>query len=341
MTGFVVFELCTPNGTGSVKHTKTGFVRAYPPSFSIPAFTVSLDEKGDARNLSYVPSQKSVWAEEHTNVGSTKVQKPRFNNGILLVKDNQKNLLEFLRRHPWNEKNKDWGVSKVKSAFRERNVVEMTQKRNAEIKKITNATRMVYELDFTTKILPIAQYLGFETNTDSSSIIYDMLMFAQANPERFIELLDSEMVDRQNTVNRAAKLGIIRTTPDTISWADGRQIVKVPQSHNPVEYLAKVSFDTNYHGTWAEINRQLDNLGQNKPAPDAVATNPPSLAQELGELTVQELFERAREANIIKWEHPFFLFADKKIRTKEGFYEEIRNNKNLKQTIIASLVSLS
>ena len=99
--------------------------------------------------------------------------------------------------------------------WNERNPVELARKANEGNKKIINASRLVYDSDFVGKIVPIAQYLGFDTDRESDLIMWDIDNYARNNAERFVELLDSPVIQRYSDVGRAIKMGIVRIVDST------------------------------------------------------------------------------------------------------------------------------
>jgi hypothetical protein len=69
----------------------------------------------------------------------------------------------------------------------------------------------------------------------------DLLLFAKANPELFIELSNDENVELRNYGIRATEYGIIKLADDqrTFHWAsNGRKLMTVPFDENPYSALA-------------------------------------------------------------------------------------------------------
>jgi len=330
----VIFELILSNR--SVYEDKMGNRRSTARSYSLPAKSTILfeDEDGDSyiRNIRYVKSEKSIFADEQseTLTGRALARQmscPQFTDGILAVKPSQKNLLEYLRLNPYNEKNQHWGMEKQKAVFRERNPTEIARKANEQNKKLIHASRLVYDSDFVGKIVPIAEYLGFETDKESDLVLWDVDTYARNNPERFVELLDSPVIQRFSDVGRALKMGIIRIDGQRMLWADGRQILEAPTNYNTKEYFSEVSFDEQYYSVWAEIKRLMDKRSSPKEDAERIAAPSSSVIDEVKELTTEELVDKLKELGVIQWETPFYVIGNEKIKGKAKLLSYVFDNK--------------
>ena len=334
----VTYELIAANSVNTIQNPKNGTFRKFPPSFAIPAESIALID-GEIVEIRYLKGQRNIVKEQQmvSSDRAVKLTKPQFNNGFLAVDDRvQKNLIDYLDHHPLNELNTHMHRDGTRPAFRKRDIVEVTRKKNEATNKKINVLRAVFETDYELKIKPIARYLGFDVKQSSSLVLNDMLNWADANPDRFIELLDSAIVERFDTIQKAADLGIIKLDANSISWGDGRQIVSVPQNFNSAEYLAKISYDTAYHAMWSELTRQLENIGKKKPA-EAVVENPPKASEEFENTPTEKLFSLAKEAGIVKWHPPHFIVGASKAKGKDEFIKLIDSDKDLRNLIITYL----
>lgn len=330
----IVFELTL--NTQSSYTDQYGNRRNTSKSYAIPAKAIMLheDEDGDytIRNIRYVKNQNSIFVEdqniEEDSISLARlVSKPQFTDGVLAVQYSQKNLLEFLRNHPLNEANQHWNMEGQKAVFRERNPVEIARKSNEQNKKVINASRLVYDSDFVGKIVPIAQYLGFETDKESDLILWDVDTYARANPERFIELLDSPVIQRYSDIGLAVKYGIIRIQDQRVLWADGRQLLEAPANYDTREYFAEVSFDDNFHSAWMEIKRLMDKRTTPKEDMQRIAKPESSTVNDISTMGVEELTDKLKEEGIITWEAPFYNIGNNKIKGKAKLIEFVQEHR--------------
>lgn len=339
----VVFELCTT--LKSSYEDSLGNRRNSIRSLGLGAEAIMLyeDEDGDSyiRTIRYVKSHKSPFKDIQDedldpNVKLWRIMsKPQFTDGILAVNPTQKNLLEFLRNHPANEQNQHWGLEGQKAMFRERNPAKIAQELNKKNKQVINASRFVYDSDFLTKIVPIAEYLGFSTDKESDLVLWDVDTYARANPERFIELLDSPIISRYSDAKLAVKRGVIRVMGQQVSWADGRQIVDTPVNKEPLEHLVELSFDNSYSNMWAEVQRLLNKVSTPKEDTQAISKGASSKSEELNEISTADLIDELKKESIIVWQTPFFVIDEKQIKGKDKLIEYVEANK---KTLAARLL---
>jgi len=330
----IIFELCS--SINSNYEDASGYRRSTARSYSLPATATILftdeDEDTYIKSIRYVKSHKSIYVDDQEEFSSTvnmlrQVSKPQFTDGVLVVKPSQKNLLDFLRNHPYNEANQHWDMDRQKSVFRERNPVELARKANEGNKKIINASRLVYDSDFVGKIVPIAQYLGFDTDRESDLIMWDIDNYARNNAERFVELLDSPVIQRYSDVGRAIKMGIVRIDGQRLLWADSRQILETPANYDTREYFSEVSFDDQYSSTWIEVKRLMDKRSTPKEDMERIAAPKSTQVKELNSKTVEELTEELRDTGVISWEAPFFVIGNDKIKGKAKLLEYVSDHK--------------
>ena len=79
------------------------------------------------------------------------------------------------------------------------------------------------------------------TKMSTKELKRDLLLFAQDNPELFIELSNDENVELRNFGIRAVEDSIIKLASDqrTFNWAsNGRKLMTVPFDENPYSALA-------------------------------------------------------------------------------------------------------
>jgi hypothetical protein len=316
----VIFELVGSNE--SSYQDKMGNRKKTTATYGLPyqqtiLYTDLTNGEQYEREIRYLKSHRSIFVDEQ-NESLTQAQldkvwrlasKPQFTEGLLFVKANQKNLLAFLRNHPMKEGNEHLRVNEAKqrTVFRERNPADIARKNNEATKKQIKAESLVFTADFETKIVPIAKYLGIDTDREADLILWDVKVYAIQNGDRFLELMDSPIVGRFVDVERAVEYGFIRINGQRILWRDGRQIVEVPTNYSPIEYLSEVSFEQKYHSTWNEIQRLLDK--ENTPEKDAetVVEETPDVNSALDSLSAKDLYLELKERGIITWKPPFYV----------------------------------
>jgi len=327
----VVFELV--GNTISSYEDSMGNRRKSAKSVGIPSQATILYEypNGDTeiRNIRYMKNQKTIYVDEQPENADLirQVSSPQFIDGHLAVKPSQSNLLEFLRKHPYNAANQHWDLDRQKVMFKERNPVAIAKELNSKNKQIVNASRLVYDSDFVGKIVPIAEYLGYDTNKESDLILWDIDTYARSNPEKFIDLLDSPMVERHTDITLAQRRGIIKIDGQRVIWSDGRQIVEVPTAFSPKEYFAEISFDEKYKSVWFELKRQLDNRPSVAEDSKTIAAPKTNKLDALSEINTLELIDVLKSNKTITWETPYYLINGKKIKGKDKLFDYVEKNK--------------
>ena len=165
----VTFRLLRVNGSNTIKDHYGNF-RRFPRNYGLKAEVEVLDEEGNLRVMRNLRGQSTPYADmqitDRNKTLSSRLEKPNFQDGLLIVPSNQKTLLEFLRKHPDNEDNQHYRFRGQKPIFKEHKPHVVAREQNESARSSANALRLLYEADFKTKLIPIAKYLGF--NTDRS-----------------------------------------------------------------------------------------------------------------------------------------------------------------------------
>jgi len=186
-------------------------------------------EKGYERELRYATNQKSIFVDEQQ--GQVTLKHIVFNSGILAVKKEQRNLQEFLAKHPHRN-----------IIFREHDkIVQATDEvGDLEIQLLAMNAASEMDIDFAEAILRVE--LGSSvTSMSSKEIKRDILLFAKSNPELFIDLANDENVQLRNVGIVAVENNIIKLSGDnrSFSWASNdRKLMTVPFDENPYSALA-------------------------------------------------------------------------------------------------------
>ena len=186
-------------------------------------------EKGYERELRYATNQKSVFVDEQQ--GQVTLKHIVFDNGILNVSKEKRNLQEFLAKHPHNN-----------LIFKEHDRVEEAKDEveDLEIQVMAMNIALDMDVDFAEAIMRVEMGSGV-ANLSSKELKRDLLLFAKKNPQLFIELANDENVQLRNFAIVAREKGIIALSQDqrTFSWAsNGRKLMTVPFDENPYSAMA-------------------------------------------------------------------------------------------------------
>ena len=176
------------------------------------------------RSLRYASNQISIFEDEQ--IGDVSLPAIIFSNGRLDVRKEDQVLQEFLEKHPDNGK-----------VFVEFDPGAQAEKELDRVELELEAMSAVRDLDFE-DLEAIARSVikGRINNMTSKEIKRDMLMWAKANPERFMSLLNDENLKLRNLAIRAVEAGVIMVDQDqrTVKWGKGKKekIVTVPYGEN-------------------------------------------------------------------------------------------------------------
>lgn len=341
-SGNVIFRLIRENDAQTVVDN-FGRPRKYPKVVSLPAETEALDKDGNLIVIRYAQKQRSIYTHEQSlpegRQGIRAMIKPQFTDGILAVPKTNKLLIEFLRLHPNNEANQHYGFERQRAIFREHDAEKIARQQNEESMKLSKVTSLVYTSDFFKKVRPVAKYLGISTDKSEELIKYDLEQFAKNNPDDFLDLMgqDFAVVERFNQVCDAEDRGILVMDKNTIKWADGRVIANVPANYESREYMTHISFDKDHRATWNHIVDLMKKQGGSEDDEEELIGS--NEGARLEELSIEDLFDVAKDAGQIVWDTPFYKFLDTKVRGgKDKFVEKMKKDKDLVSLIIASLV---
>lgn len=182
------------------------------------------DELRVYRSLRYASNQISIFEDEQ--MGEVSLPAIIFSNGRLDVRKEDQVLQDFLLKHPDNGKvfiEFDPGAQAEKELDRvELELEAMSAVRDLDIEDLEAIARSVIK--------------GRINNMSSKEIKRDMLMWAKANPERFMSLLNDENLKLRNLAIRAVEAGVIVIDQDqrTVKWGKGKKekIVTIPYGEN-------------------------------------------------------------------------------------------------------------
>ena len=187
-------------------------------------------EKGYNRELRYATNQKSVFADEQQ--GPVTLEHIMFENGVLSVPKEKSQLQKLLSLyHPSKGKH-----------FNEFDAIEEAKDDLQDLENSLAAMNLAYEIevDKAEAILRVEEGSSV-SKMSSKELKRDLLLFAQNQPELFLELANDENVELRNFAIKAAEAGIIKLSQDqrTFSWgSNDKKLMNIPFDENPYSAMA-------------------------------------------------------------------------------------------------------
>tara|TARA_R100000935_G_scaffold25730_1_gene45571 strand:- start:204 stop:998 length:795 start_codon:yes stop_codon:yes gene_type:complete len=184
---------------------------------------------GYERELRYATNQKSVFVDEQS--GNATLKHVIFEDGILVVPAEKRNLQEFLLHHPHR------GL-----IFGEFNPQAVAVNEYEELEYEIEAMNTAYAMDLEHGEAILRVEIGSDVSKlTSKELKRDLLLFAKRQPELFLDLANDENVILRNFAIRSVEENIIELSPDnrTFSWkSNGRKLMNVPFDENPYSAMA-------------------------------------------------------------------------------------------------------
>ena len=213
--------------------------------------TVFDSETGRVRQLRYSPNEMSVWADEQgENIIREQIM---FNNKNLLVPYTKPNLQLYLDLHPDN-------IANGGKVFI---VIDTEKKATVELHKeflTLDAVGMVRDKSID-ELIPVAMYLGIDTNQKNMEIKRELLTQAKSNPARFIEMFDNPVVKVKSSIISAVDFQILRADSDGLKWYDsGKLIVSTPVGQDTLDIATRFCLSEKGAIVLEEIERQLSKI---------------------------------------------------------------------------------
>ena len=189
---------------------------------------------GYPRSMRYVTNQSSIFTDEQ-NEDNLKLGGILFEDGRLVVKATNTILQQFLELHPDNK-------SQGGGLFYEFDPSAAAEK---ELEQEMDGFKAVaIAIDMPIEDLEAIARVLFPTRVDtmtSGEIKRDVVFFAKNKPKRFTDVANNSNIRMINLATKAKTLGIIKIDDDnsTVKWAaNGKEIIKLPFSKEPIETLA-------------------------------------------------------------------------------------------------------
>jgi hypothetical protein len=188
------------------------------------------EELGVEREIKYCRNQQTVFVDEMK--GPQRLGHIVFRNGKLLVEKEQVILQKFLSiYHPKNNLvYEEYNAEAV--AESDIDIIEL------QLEAMNTAKAL--EVDRAEAVLR-TEYGSDVTKMTSKELKRDVLIFAQNNPEMFLELVNDENINIRNIGIKAVEQNIIKLSEDqrTFKWgSNGRKLITVPFDENPYSALA-------------------------------------------------------------------------------------------------------
>ena len=188
------------------------------------------EELGMEREIKYCRNQQTVFVDEMK--GPQRLGHIVFRNGKLLVEKEQVILQKFLSiYHPKNNLvYEEYNAEQIAEAdidILELQLEAMNTAKALEVDRVEAVLRTEYGSDV--------------TKMTSKELKRDVLIFAQNNPEMFLELVNDENINIRNIGIKAVEQNIIKLSEDqrTFKWgSNGRKLITVPFDENPYSALA-------------------------------------------------------------------------------------------------------
>ena len=205
---------------------------SYPPVYIIKSRGLFYfdNEKGYEREIKYARNQQTPFVDEMK--GHSKLGHIIFRNGKLFVEKEKVALQKFLSLyHPGRG-----------SIFKEFNADEIATTDLDIIELQLDAMNLAKTIDVDQAEAILRTEIGREvTKMTSKELKRDLLVFAQNQPQLFLELANDDNINVRNTGIRAVEAGIIELSQDqrTFKWqSTGKKLITVPFDENPYSALA-------------------------------------------------------------------------------------------------------
>jgi len=213
--------------------------------------TIFDEESGKVRQLRYSPNENSVFADEQSE--NTIREQIIFVNKNLIVPYTNPPLQKYLELHPDN-------IANGGSVFY---LVDTAKSAETELEtefSMLDAVGMVRDKSID-ELLPVAMFLGIDTNQKNMEIKRELLREAKANPKRFIEMFDNPFVRTKSVIMSAVDFQILKADKDGLKWFDSnRLIVATPAGQNTIDIATRFCLSEKGALVFEEIQTQLDKI---------------------------------------------------------------------------------
>lgn len=199
------------------------------------------------RGIRYCPQEHSIFKDEQMK--ESLADPIVFENGYLIVPRDKPNLIEYLRKHPFNG-TKYYEVKK--EAKQEATLEdEMT---------VTEAKSIVLKTPIE-ELLPVAVHYGIDI-AESDRTIKTMLSRSVNTPKEaawFLENWDSQYLQAKAVVLQGFEFGVLVLNGNNVLWNDGGVVMAAPHGTVPSDELAKFLISGDGASTFSLLSEKLSN----------------------------------------------------------------------------------
>ena len=216
--------------------------------FILQQKNVTILEDGKLREIRYCPSEPSIYRDEQDE--KSKRSPILFKDGVIFVRPDQPNLMEYLEEHPGNKANgghlfylvdeKKDKEQELEKEFRTHDAIELVRSKSLD------------------DLLAVA--VGYNINVDRpvAEIKHDLMVKAKSNPESFISSFDNPIVEMKAKIKQADKYQIIKLSEKGVYWYDtNKLILSVPAGKDPLDVMVRYCMTDAAAPVVDEIEKQL------------------------------------------------------------------------------------
>jgi hypothetical protein len=208
-------------------------------------------ETNTNRQIRYCPNESSIFADEQSNFAVRK--HVVFENGALMVQPSEPTLMKFLEMHPGNRANGGGLFEEVNTEHKAEVDINVEFLLHDAIGLVRNKT--------VDELMPVAIYLGVETNQKNAEIKRELLLEAKSNPKRFIDLFDNPTVAARATVKKAVDFQILLAREDGMYWFDSnRLIIANPVGQDSISVMTQFCLTEKGAQTYETLKQELQKL---------------------------------------------------------------------------------
>jgi hypothetical protein len=208
-------------------------------------------ETNTNRQIRYCPNEASVFVDDQSSFAVRK--HVVFEGGLLYVPVEEPTLQKFLDLHPGNRANGGGLFEEVNTEF----------KAEVDINEefiLHDAVGLVRNKSID-ELMPVAIYLGVDTNQKNAEIKRELLLEAKARPKRFIELFDNPTVSARATVKKAVDFQLLNAREDGMYWFDSnRLIVATPVGQDTVSVMTQFCLTEKGGTAYETLKEELHKL---------------------------------------------------------------------------------
>lgn len=208
-------------------------------------------ETNTNRQIRYCPNESSVFSEEQSAFAVRR--HIVFENGLLMAPAEEPNLQQFLALHPGNRANGG-------GLFEEVNTEHRAEVDINEEFIVHDAIGLVRNKSID-ELMPVAIYLGIDTNQKNAELKRELLLEAKGNPKRFIDLFDNPTVNARANVTKAVEFQMLLPKQDGMYWFDSnRLIVACPAGQDAISVMTQFCMTEKGSSTYETLKEELHKL---------------------------------------------------------------------------------